>query len=69
MAWLSARSCYRNWYCYHLMGLQHTNRQKIKTNKPDITVKDKREKICKSIDVKIPVDKKVSVVEFEKLSK
>ena len=51
------------------MGLQHTNRQKIKTNKPDITVKDKREKICKSIDVKIPVDKKVSVVKFENLSK
>ena len=51
------------------MGLQHTNRQKIKTNKPDITVKDKREKICMSIDVKIPVDKKVSVVEFENLSK
>lgn len=51
------------------MGLQHSNRQKIKANKPDITVKDKIKKICKSIDVKIPVDKKVSVVEFEKLSK
>ena len=43
--------------------------RKIKANKPDITVKDKREKTCKLIDVKIPADKNISVAEFEKLSK
>ena len=36
----------------------HTDR-KIKPNKPDITVKDKRGKTCKLIDVKIPADKNV----------
>ena len=41
----------------------------IKAHKPDITVKDKREKTCKLINVKIPADKNVSVAEFEKLSK
>ena len=45
-----------------------TNR-KIKANKPDITVKNKREKSCKLIDVKTPADKNASVAEFEKLSK
>ena len=43
--------------------------RKIEANKPDITVKDKREKTCKLIDVKIPAGKNVSVGEFEKLSK
>ena len=43
--------------------------RKIKANKADITVKDKREKTCKLIDVKIPADKNISVAEFEKLSK
>ena len=33
------------------------------------TSQDKREKTCKLIDAKIPADKNVSVVEFEKLSK
>ena len=45
-----------------------TNR-KIKSNKPDVTVKDKREKTCKLFDLKIPTDKNVSVAKFEKLSK
>ena len=43
--------------------------KKIKANKPHVTVKDKREKTCKLIDVKIPVDRNVSVAEFEKVSK
>ena len=43
--------------------------RKIKPNKPDITVKDKREKNCKLIDVKIIADKNVSLAEFERLSK
>ena len=43
--------------------------RKIKANKPDITVKDKREKNCKLIDVKIIADKNVSLAEFERLSK
>ena len=43
--------------------------RKIKANKPGITVKDKREKTCKLVDVKIHADKNVSIAEFEKLSK
>ena len=43
--------------------------KKIKANKPHVTVKDKREKTCKLIDVKIPADRNVSVAEFEKVSK
>ena len=43
--------------------------RKIKVNKPDMTVKNTREKTCKLIDVKIPADKNVSIAEFEKLSK
>ena len=42
--------------------------RKIKANKPDITVKNERERTCKLIDVKIPADKNASVAEFEKLS-
>ena len=34
--------------------------RKIKANKPDITVKEKREKTCKLIDLKIPAKKIVS---------
>ena len=43
--------------------------RKIKANKPEITTKDKREKTCKLVDVKIHADKNVSIAEFEKLSK
>ena len=31
--------------------------EKVKANKPDITVKDKREKTCELIDLKIPAKK------------
>ena len=44
-------------------------KQAEKSNKSDISVKDKREKTCKLIDVRIHVDKNVSVSEFEKLPK
>ena len=44
-------------------------KQKKKANKPDIALKDKREKTCKLINVNIPADKNVSVPEFEELSK
>ena len=43
--------------------------RKIKARKPDITVKVKRKKTCKLIDVKVPADKHVSVAEFENMSK
>ena len=43
--------------------------RKIKVNKPDITINNKRDKTCKLIDVKIPADKSISVAKFEKLSK
>ena len=41
----------------------------IKANKPEIAVKDKREKTCKLVDVKIHADKNVSIAGFEKLPK
>ena len=34
--------------------------RRIKANKPGITIKDKKEKKCKLIDMKVPVGKKVS---------
>ena len=43
--------------------------RKIKLNKSDITVIDKREKTYKLVDVKILAEKNVSVAEFEKVSK
>ena len=43
--------------------------RKIKANKPNITVNNKKEKACKLIDLKISADKNVSVAELEKLSK
>ena len=42
--------------------------RKIKSNKPYIAVKDKREKTCKLIDVKISANKNLTIAEFEKLS-
>ena len=41
------------------MGIQHTNKQKNKVNKPDITIKDQREKACKMMNLKISVDKNI----------
>ena len=43
--------------------------RKIKTNKSDTTIKDRKEKACRLINVKVPADKNVSVAEFEKLAK
>ena len=50
---------------YRITPYKHTE----KSNKSGITVKDKREKSCKLIDVRIPADKNLSVAEFEKLPK
>ena len=41
----------------------------IQANKPDITRKDRKEKICKLIDFTFPVDINISAEEFKKLSK
>ena len=38
--------------------------RKIKANKPGITIKDKKRKTCKWIDLKIPADENVSVAKF-----
>ena len=41
----------------------------IKANRPDIVVKDRKEKTCLLIDMSIPTDKNVSLKMFDKLSK
>ena len=41
----------------------------IQANKPDITMKDHKEKTCKLIDFTFPIDINISAKEFEKLSK
>ena len=46
----------------------HTDKTK-QANKPDITIKDHKEKACKLIDFSFPIDINISAKEFEKLSK
>ena len=46
----------------------HTDRE-IKANKPDIVIKDKKERRCMLIDVAIPSERNTSVKVTEKLSK
>ena len=46
----------------------HTDRT-ILANKPDITIKDHKEKPSKLIDFTFPMDINISAKEFEKLSK
>ena len=43
--------------------------REIKANRPDIVIKDKREKSCLLNDVSIPTEKNTSVKVTEKLSK
>jgi len=43
----------------------HTNRE-VTANRPDIIIKNKKEKICKLIDVAIPADRNVVQKEVEK---
>ena len=45
-----------------------TNKE-IKTNRPDIIIKDKKERKCIMIDMNIPSDRNVSIKEVEKLPK
>ena len=44
-------------------------RRTIQANKPDIPIKDHKEKTCKLIDFTFPMDTNISAKEFEKLSK
>ena len=46
----------------------HTDRT-LQENKPDITIKDHKEKTCKVIDFTFPIDINISAKEFGKLSK
>ena len=46
----------------------HTDR-KIYADRPDIIIKDHREKTCIMLDVAVPADKNISLKEFQKLSK
>ena len=46
----------------------HTDR-KIDANRPDIIIKDHREKPCIMLDVAVPADKNISVKELQKPSK
>ena len=43
--------------------------KEIKANRPDIIIKDKKEKKCIMIDMSIPSERNVSIKEVEKLSK
>ena len=46
----------------------HIDRE-IKENRPDIVVKDRKEKACMLIDMTVPSERNVSMKEVEKLSK
>ena len=46
----------------------HTDRT-IKANRPDIIIKDHKEKTCMLIDMSIPSDANISSKEFEKIAK
>ena len=53
-----------------ILGDMPVNTDKeIKANRPDIIIKDKREKTCIMIDMSIPSERNVSIKEAEKLSK
>ena len=43
--------------------------KEIKANRPDIIIKDKKEKTCIMIDMSIPSERNVPIKEVEKLSK
>ena len=46
----------------------HTDRT-IQANRPDIIIKDRKNKVCVLIDMSVPTDKNISVKVFDKLSK
>ena len=50
-------------------GISLSIQTTIQANKPDITIKDHKEKTCKLIDFTFPVDINIFAKEFEKLSK
>ena len=43
--------------------------KEIKANRPDVIIKDKKDKKCIMIDISIPSERNVSIKEVEKLSK
>ena len=43
--------------------------KEIKGNRPDIAVKDKKERNCKLIDASVPTERNISIKMTEKLSK
>ena len=52
-----------------LWDMQVHNDRTMNANKPDIIIKDKREKTCMLIDMAVPSDRNTSVKVAEKLSK
>ena len=46
----------------------HTDRT-IRANRPDIVVRDKKEKVCLLLDVSVPSDTNTSLKTYEKISK
>ena len=41
----------------------------INANRPDIVIKDQKQKTCFLIDMSVPADRNISVKEYEKLAK
>ena len=71
----------RNWYEHHPEPVTeaenvtilwdfpiHTDRT-IKANRPDIVIKDMKDKKCLLIDMTVPADRNIAPKEFEKISK
>ena len=70
----------KNWYKHNSQKVAETESttilwnfsirtdETIQVNKPDITIKDHKEKTCKLIDFTFPIDINISAKEFEKLS-
>ena len=52
-----------------LWDMQISTDRDIKANRPDIVVKDHKEKICYILDISTPSDRRLAVKEIEKLSK
>ena len=70
-----------HWYEHHLEPVTegndatilwdftiHTDRS-VKANRPDITVKDHKEKTCLLIDMTVPSDRNISLKEYKKVTK
>lgn len=72
---------HRNWYEHHpqpvtesqhvtiLWDFSVNTDRTIQANRPDIIIKDHKNKTCLLIDMSVPSDKNIAVKEFDKLSK